>query len=475
MVEPSEVVTQAENARDMWDAATRSLAEVSFDFESTHPALGLSLDEFSKGLSMALELGATSNLQMNSDLVAMLNTHSALEGLKSSAEQINAEAQAVVNFFNSANQQSAKIQVVNQNTLKDTKNRQLNLAQHFKQLKTAAAQYIGKLALVHDFLLDAEMSDLASRIKRFRETGSAIEKLLAESQKNFNQIALQRDEANSAVATATSHLEQIEQTRTKAQEIQSAAEKIQNEADTKLASIRETTTQSDTLREKVEQFDTQFTTFDDALQKRLKIFTDFEESTKKAATDNRAREEKIDQIITKANEMLQGATNAGLAKSFRDASDEYKKSASKAKNFFYFSIVLVAISAVPLANYVFPIPFIDSVLTVERGSITLGGIIARAVLLLPTIWLTTFAAHRYTDLFQLHREYSFKAAIAMSVEGFKQQAPKYEEEIAGATFFELSQKPEYSPAKKNAASPNPIMAFWIKTMQKRFDSLSGND
>ena len=61
----------------------------------------------------------------------------------------------------------------------------------------------------------------------------------------------------------------------------------------------------------------------------------------------------------------------------------------------------------------------------------------------------------------------------MSVEGFKAQAPKYEQEIASATFVELSEKPDYSAPKDSGSNPNPIMAYLIRMLEKRFAKLSG--
>ena len=49
--------------------------------------------------------------------------------------------------------------------------------------------------------------------------------------------------------------------------------------------------------------------------------------------------------------------------------------------------------------------------------------IGRIFLLLPATWLTAFFAKSYASFFDLEREYAHKAALAMSVDGFKRQAP----------------------------------------------------
>ncbi len=104
--------------------------------------------------------------------------------------------------------------------------------------------------------------------------------------------------------------------------------------------------------------------------------------------------------------------------------------------------------------------------THEQNSLTLAGTTARAALLLQAILLTTFASHRFWALFHLHREYAFKAAIAMSIDGFKQQAPKYEDEITGAAFIELVEKPDHSTPNEAMKSPNPIIDVLLGKVKK---------
>jgi len=76
-------------------------------------------------------------------------------------------------------------------------------------------------------------------------------------------------------------------------------------------------------------------------------------------------------------------------------------------------------------------------------------ILGKIVLLLPATWLTAFFTKLYADLFQLEREYAYKAALAMSIDGFKRQAEKYQEEITAEVFMEL----KTNPAKGSPVTP----------------------
>jgi hypothetical protein len=53
----------------------------------------------------------------------------------------------------------------------------------------------------------------------------------------------------------------------------------------------------------------------------------------------------------------------------------------------------------------------------------------------------------------LEREYAHKAALAMSVDGFKRQAPKYEEEITAEVFMEIRTNPANRAGPEPAAHP----------------------
>ena len=72
---------------------------------------------------------------------------------------------------------------------------------------------------------------------------------------------------------------------------------------------------------------------------------------------------------------------------------------------------------------------------------------------------------RHAALFRLKEHYAFKYSVASSVDGFKQQAVPYEDEIAAATFFELTFNPADRMEGKGVEErhPNPIID---KVMEK---------
>lgn len=73
--------------------------------------------------------------------------------------------------------------------------------------------------------------------------------------------------------------------------------------------------------------------------------------------------------------------------------------------------------------------------------------------MVPATWLTGFYTKSFADFFHLEREYAHKAALAMSVDGFKRQAPKYEEEITAEVFLEIRNNPARGKDVEPASHP----------------------
>lgn len=154
----------------------------------------------------------------------------------------------------------------------------------------------------------------------------------------------------------------------------------------------------------------------------------------------------VEELIQLSETMLEGSTNVGLASAYSDLRNRVSRELYWATIGFYISIIFLSLSILPLMFYVVPeFSSIFGISLVKSGD-NLGGtnvfdlmgqIIVRALLLVPAAWLTRFTAHRHSILFRLKEHYSHKFSMAASVAGFKQQAPKYNDEIAALTFFEL--------------------------------------
>ena len=387
-------------------------------------------------------------MSLTNDIPSMIKY---LNAIKSASDTIN-------NFFHAAKDEGREIQVTDPNNFSDGA-AQLNLGAQLPQIKEQAGNFIKLVTRLGEFITSKEIDNLSARAQQFHDLAQEVKEILESIKATENEINEASDEINSVKDNSSQLLQNIQQIKETSNEANAHAQLAINETDAKISQVRELATQAETLRTQVEQYQAQFGAFQKALEEREKEFEKFVNSNQEAQEKNNERERRIDEIIEKSNQMLIGATNVGLSTAFNHASKKYEEEAGKAKWAFYTSIALLIISALPIAWYLWTS-------THEGNGITLGGTVARAGLLFPAILLTTFTSHRFWALFQLHREYAFKAAIAMSIDGFKQQAPKYEEEITGAAFIELVEKPDHSIPKEAMKSPNPILDVLFDSVKR---------
>lgn len=248
----------------------------------------------------------------------------------------------------------------------------------------------------------------------------------------------------------------------------------QAEIDAKLATVRETTKAAASLEAQVEGYEASFDAFQKSLDERVAQHAAFEKNMAEALVTNKNRESEIDRLIAKADSMIKGATTAGLGDSLENTRKLYQKRMVGAGIGFFLSILLLAASAIPLVAHILPGLFIAWIppavhagvtSQTENGAVLLS-LLGKVFLMFPATWLTQFFSKAYSEFFHLEREYAHKAALARSVEGFKKQAPKYEEEIATAVFFEVQSNP--SKQKSPEAAEHPILG---PLMKKFIDAL----
>jgi len=205
----------------------------------------------------------------------------------------------------------------------------------------------------------------------------------------------------------------------------------------------------------------------------LKNISDRLAQTESAAAAAHGKQEaynkKVLDLIDIANKMVSGATIAGLAKAFSDERADLDRKMIWAATGFYFGIFLIMVFTSFLAAYVFQIrtditlPWKISAPLADKSGVTLSGFFTRAVILLGPVWMTLFSARRYQRLFDLRQQYSHKYNMAFSVEGFKQQAPTFQEQIAYWVFQIVGANPVPAKSDGRDMGQHPVEALreWL--------------
>lgn len=166
----------------------------------------------------------------------------------------------------------------------------------------------------------------------------------------------------------------------------------------------------------------------------------------------------------------------GLAASFSALQEKINGELKWARSSFYFSIFFLVVLSMPIAIYVFPglqlviksLSGVDASVLLPKGvenhatTDVIAQVLARALLLIPGIWLVRFSSARHERLFRLREHYSYKYSIASSVEGFKRQAPELEQGIAAAAFYELTFNPATRMDANSEEARHPNFAIeWV--------------
>lgn len=270
--------------------------------------------------------------------------------------------------------------------------------------------------------------------------------------------------------------------------VQSERKSVDENAATATAKLAELTAVEDSAAElsaSIKAHKSSFDQFDDETKLRTAVFETQKSQYEELKGELTEAKQRANTLIDDSENLLRGATNAGLAASFSRLQKTIGRELLFSRWSFYLSITLLVFLTLPIAIYVFPglqillkqitglsfDPLLPKSLAEHSSFETVAQIAARALLLVPGIWLVRFTAARHERLFRLREHYAFKYSVASSVEGFKQQAPEMKDAIAAAAFFELTFNPatRMEAGSTEARYPNPIMEWVMQKLQKKPD------
>ncbi|HRU65914.1 MAG TPA: hypothetical protein P5566_08850 [Spirochaetota bacterium] len=367
----------------------------------------------------------------------------------------------------------------------------INISPPFSNIITSFNEIRSPLFHILSFSKYKHSNDLIDSIQKYQNSilllkslSSDIENIKTTSTDNSNII-------NSHKISIESYITEITKIRDDfLNEYQSIKEKS-TETDVKVAQIKEISNTSQTLETTINTYKSKFDTYTTQIDERLKKWDEIHSLLESSNKKNELREKEIEELTKTSNDLIKGATVIGLASSFKKQHDNYKWELRFARWSFYFSILLLFISVMPLILYILPREISQNLpalfhlpdtfvklLHVDnpRNDINTFGIMVRFLILIPPTWLTKFNSRRYRELFILREEYAHKSTIAQSIYGFKKESPKYEDEITAGVFLELNRKPNITHEKistKDVNYENPIIEILRNLLSKALDVVSG--
>jgi len=321
------------------------------------------------------------------------------------------------------------------------------------------------------------LPEFSGALAQFSELLNQARRQHAELLSSIASIEQIKTQADSHLAAAKTDKDEVQRLKSEAEKDRKTLVEYASEGTQAVTSIRSVNEQSDQLKTAVDEYRVTFDSFQKQLDDRETLIAEGSKRQNSLFANIEEIRSRIQELDRRAEAMLTGATVAGLAGSFGDLRNSLSKDLKFARYVFYAAIGLLFVSVIPLVLYVIPglgtwaqIPGGVATQTASAPELS-AQILARALLLLPAAWFARFAAARHASLFRLKEHYAYKYSVAASVDAFKKQAEQYKDEIAAATFFELTFNPAERMETKGteARNPNPVMNWLMNKLGATHD------
>lgn len=447
-------------ARNAWSGLIETLSRGSADFARERPMLGnISLQDFRRRVDLALELLDSIRPTDTVDAAALVLT--AREGdLQPQLQALSQNAEAAGSQLRANWRDGATIRDGNDafslQLFDSAGNNYANfdLTGNFKQLRNAVNLLIAALGSVIPLCKAEGISDLSARVEALGDVVRQVDALRAQTSQSAIAASELAEKAAQGERATRDLLAQLEAIVAGVREQQQRTTADASSVTTLVEQIKTIGAAASTLEAQVDGYRAKFEAFQSDLDGRSQEFLQFQTDAATAKKENTSREAEIDRLTKLADAMISGSTTAGLATSLEKTRARYEERMNSARTGFIASVVLLAISALPLAAHLLPGLLGDWFPKVPEGAHSSWyGVLGKVLLMVPATWLTGFYTKSFADFFHLEREYAHKAALAMSVDGFKRQAPKYEEEITAEVFLEIRNNPAKGKEVEPASHP----------------------
>jgi hypothetical protein len=373
----------------------------------------------------------------------------------------------------------------------------VNLEQSFERVVTAMKE----LADEHySWVLSYRYSDIGTsnaageafkeELRFIQKRKGQITKILSDAKTQSAEFVAQKTLIDASVALLTEIEESVTKIEEDAREKDGEISAFKSTSDKNKTSLDDVLASANELADEITTFKSSFASLNGETTQLKTDLTNRMDELDSLYNKNAKRGEEIDTQILDAEEMLKGATTAGLARAFSERRDKLNTNVHFANFTFYVAIGLFLLFSLPLVISVVPILglAIEQFFEIPKGTLSLrqdfagdpfglfANMGAKFLLVIPFGLLLSYTSKRHNRLFKLREHYSYKASLAQSVDGFKKQSPGYEAEIAAATFQALTFNPAESMDSRGKGDDveNSIFEFINKKIQGYFEN-KGNE
>lgn len=452
---------ELEDAQSVWGDLYDSMRRFRYDTSAPRAAIdNLSVDVMHRITLLVFETLHSVHPSSDDDIDSVFFATRAVE-IRSFLNAFKTHVQSPMNQIRSYQRENLNIRDANNNLNWQFMEGETNIANadvssSFQSAYKAISSLQGALSQLLPFCKAVAVVDLSKRAEALSALVSEIEGYRTEAQKLTKAAGTSSDKANGFANGVQEVLASVQTTQAAVQATQQQVEKDNASVTTLVTQIKTTGAAADTLEQQITSYRSKFEAFQTQLDERLKQFAEFESNVPKVEKKNTDRETEIDRLTEKADSMIKGATTAGLSHSLEETRKIYANRMYGTGGGFIVAIILLAVSALPLAAHLLPGLFGEWLKIppiAENAKDSAATIIGKIVLLLPATWLSIFFSKTFSEFFHLEREYAHKAALAKSVEGFKREAPDFEQEITTGVFGEILNSPSSRQSPEPASHP----------------------
>lgn len=420
----------------------------------------------------ALTAGSESISKLDSTKLALAPT-SRLQGLSNNLSAIN---QAIAEFTSLLSTVGEAPNYDNSSGVLSGASNSANVRAHLDSLQTATDEALESYLILAAATRPKGIGSFAAASStlalKATEASQLIENLNSDASALFKKSE-QLDAQAATVAQTQGEAQRLTEEIAKARK---TAEENEQKILASSATAEEARSKAASVDAQVQAYEDKFVAFEQALDAREQAIKTGQERLSALEKRLKGKEDQTDQLIQQATTMLGGATIAGLSAIYHKKATDVDNQLKWARYGFYaamtflFLSVLVALNLTKfwgfLTGVVTPLPAPQPGMAASEIAVrTLASLGSRALVVLPSLLLAGFTTHRHSALFRLREEYSHKEAMAVSVQGFKEQAPLYQEPIAAAVFQELLTNPATSmDATASKRRPNGFVQRLLSPM-----------